>query len=220
MSRNLQLGVKWVLDRLLAAIGLLALTPVLAAIWLWVRRDAGRPVFLTQLRAGKDGVPFRLFKIRTMVPNAVAVGRELGLTEDPFGIVAEDPRITRSGRTLRRTGLDELPQLLNILRGEMSLVGPRPDLVEQVANYSDADRRRLAMRPGLTGWSQTHGREEIGWPERIEQDVWYIDHWSLWLDLKILALTFAQLFRSEPEPVEDTMNIERARATRERPDEP
>jgi lipopolysaccharide/colanic/teichoic acid biosynthesis glycosyltransferase len=220
MSRNLQLGVKWVLDRLLAAIGLLALTPVLAAIWLWVRRDAGRPVFLTQLRAGKDGVPFRLFKIRTMVPNAVAVGRELGLTEDPFGIVAEDPRITRSGRTLRRTGLDELPQLLNILRGEMSLVGPRPDLVEQVANYSDADRRRLATRPGLTGWSQTHGREEIGWPERIEQDVWYIDHWSLWLDLKILALTFAQLFRSEPEPVEDTMNIERARATREWPDEP
>ena len=220
MSRRLQLGVKWVLDRLLAAVGLVALSPVLAAVWIWVRRDAGKPVFLTQLRAGRDGVPFRLFKIRTMVPNAVAVGQELRLTEDPFGVVAEDPRITRSGRTLRRTGLDELPQLLNILRSEMSLVGPRPDLVEQVANYSDADRRRLAMRPGLTGWSQTHGREEIGWPERIQQDLWYIDHWSLWLDLKILALTFAQLFRSEPEPVEDTMNIERARAARERTDEP
>jgi lipopolysaccharide/colanic/teichoic acid biosynthesis glycosyltransferase len=219
MSRRLQLGAKWALDRILATIGLVALSPVLAAIWLWVRRDAGKPVFLTQLRAGKNGVPFQLFKIRTMVPDAVALGQELGLTADPYGIVAADPRITRSGRTLRRTGLDELPQLVNILRGEMSLVGPRPDLVEQVANYSDADRRRLAMRPGLTGWSQTHGREEIGWPERIEQDIWYIDHWSLWLDLKIVALTLAQLFRSEPEPVEDTMNIER-RAARERTDEP
>jgi lipopolysaccharide/colanic/teichoic acid biosynthesis glycosyltransferase len=219
MSRRLQLGAKWMLDRVFAVVGLLALAPVFAAIWVWVRRDAGRPVFLTQLRAGKDGVPFRLYKIRTMVPDAVAVGQELGLTEDPFGIVAEDPRITRSGRTLRRTGLDELPQLLNILRGEMSLVGPRPDLVEQVSNYSSADRRRLAMRPGLTGWSQTHGREEIGWPERIEQDIWYIDHWSLWLDLKVLGLTVAQLFRSEPEPVEDTMNIERARAAREQADE-
>jgi lipopolysaccharide/colanic/teichoic acid biosynthesis glycosyltransferase len=177
-------------------------------------------VFITQLRAGKDGVPFKLLKVRSMVPNAVQVGQELGLTDDPFGVVPDDPRITRSGRALRRTGLDELPQLVNILRGEMSVVGPRPDLVEQVANYSEADRRRLSMRPGLTGWSQTHGREEIGWPERIEQDVWYIENWSLLLDLKIVLLTVAQLFRSEPEPVEDTMNIERARAARERADEP
>jgi lipopolysaccharide/colanic/teichoic acid biosynthesis glycosyltransferase len=214
-----QLIVKWIVDRVLSAIALVLLSPVFGAIWLWVRRDAGKPVFLSQRRAGKDGVPFKLLKVRTMVPDAVAVGRELGLTADPYGIVSDDPRITRSGRTLRRTGLDELPQLVNILRGEMSLVGPRPDLVEQVANYSEADRRRLAVRPGLTGWSQTHGREEIGWPERIEQDIWYIDHWSLWLDLKILFLTLAQVFRSEPEPVEDTMNIERARAARERADE-
>jgi lipopolysaccharide/colanic/teichoic acid biosynthesis glycosyltransferase len=213
--RRLQLAVKWAIDRIVAVFALLFLSPVFAAIWVWVRRDAGTPVFLAQLRVGKDGTPFKLLKVRTMVPNAVAVGQELGLTEDPYGIVAEDPRITRSGRTLRRTGLDELPQLVNILRGEMSLVGPRPDLVEQVANYSDADRRRLGVRPGLTGWSQTHGREEIGWPERIEQDLWYIDHWSLWLDLKIVFLTFAQLVRSEPEPVEDTMNIERARAAGE-----
>ena len=216
MTRRLQLVVKWVVDRLLAAVGLVVLSPVLAAIWLWVRIDAGRPVFLTQLRAGKDGVPFRLFKVRSMVPNAVEVGQELRLTEDPFGVVPGDPRITRSGRVLRRTGLDELPQLLNILLGQMSVVGPRPDLVEQAANYSDADRRRLSVRPGLTGWSQTHGREEIGWPERIQQDLWYIDHWSLRLDAKIVFLTFAQLFRSEPEPVEDELNIERARAARER----
>ena len=216
--RGAQLVVKWVVDRILAALGLVVLAPVFAAIWVWVRRDAGRPVFITQLRAGKNGVPFRLLKVRSMVPNAVQVGQELGLTDDPYGVVPDDPRITSSGRVLRRTGLDELPQLVNILRGEMSVVGPRPDLVEQVANYSDADRRRLAMRPGLTGWSQTHGREEIGWPERIEQDVWYIDHWSLWLDLRIVFLTFAQLFRPEPAPVEDTMNIERARAARERAD--
>jgi lipopolysaccharide/colanic/teichoic acid biosynthesis glycosyltransferase len=206
-----QLAAKWVLDRILAGIALVVFSPVLGVIWVWVRRDAGKPVFFMQLRAGKDGHPFKLLKVRTMVPNAVAVGQELGITEDPFGVVSDDPRITRSGGILRRTGLDELPQLVNIVRGEMSLVGPRPDLVEQAAHYSESDRRRLAVRPGLTGWSQTHGREEIGWPERIEQDLWYLDHWSLWLDLKILFLTVAQIFRSEPEPVEDTMNIERNR---------
>jgi lipopolysaccharide/colanic/teichoic acid biosynthesis glycosyltransferase len=216
VTRSLQLGVKWVVDRVVAAVSLVLLSPVLAAIWVWVRIDAGKPVFLTQLRAGKDGAPFRLLKVRTMVPDAVAVGRELGITEDPFGVVPGDPRITRSGRILRRTGLDELPQLVNILSGRMSVVGPRPDLVEQAAHYSESDRRRLSVRPGLTGWSQTHGREEIGWPERIEQDLWYIDHWSLWLDVKIVLLTFAQLFRREPEPVEDRMNIERARAACER----
>jgi len=216
VTRRAQLAAKWALDRALAAVALVFLAPVLGLIWIWVRLDAGRPVFMTQLRAGKDGAPFRLVKVRSMVPNAVEVGKTLGLTEDPYGIVPGDPRITRSGRVLRRTGLDELPQLVNILGGQMSFVGPRPDLVEQVGNYSDADRRRLAVRPGLTGWSQTHGRDEIGWPERIEQDVWYIDHWSLWLDAKIVFVTFAQLFRSEPEPAEDTMNIERARAARDR----
>ena len=217
--RRAQLALKWLFDRVVAALALVLLSPLFLAIWAWVRRDSGKPAFLAQLRAGKNGAPFRLLKVRTMVPDAVAIGQKLGLTEDPFGIVSEDPRITRSGRVLRRTGLDELPQLVNILRGEMSLVGPRPDLVEQVANYSQSNRRRLAVRPGLTGWSQTHGREEIGWPERIEQDVWYIEHWSLWLDLKILLLTIAQFFRSEPEPVEDTMNIERARAAREQAEE-
>ena len=214
-----QLAVKWIADRVLAACGLILLSPLLGGIWVWVRWDAGRPVFISQARAGMGGKPFRLLKVRSMVPNAVRVGQDLGLTDDPFGVVPDDPRITKSGRVLRRTGLDELPQLVNILRGEMSVVGPRPDLVEQAAHYSDSDRRRLAVRPGLTGWSQTHGRDEIGWPERIEQDLWYIDHWSLWLDLRIVVRTFAQLFRSEPAPVEDTMNIERARRARERADD-
>ena len=217
MTRSVQLAAKWAADRVLAGIALVLLAPVFGAIWLWVRLDAGRPVFFAQLRAGKGGTPFRLLKVRSMVPNAIEVGKTMALTDDPYGVVPGDPRITRSGRVLRRTGLDELPQLVNILRGQMSIVGPRPDLVEQVANYSDSDRRRLGVRPGLTGWSQTHGREEIGWPERIQQDLWYIDHWSIWLDAKIVFQTFTQVFRPEPHPVEDTMNIERARAARDEP---
>jgi lipopolysaccharide/colanic/teichoic acid biosynthesis glycosyltransferase len=151
-----------------------------------------------------------------MVRDAIEIGRAQRLSEDPFGLVANDPRITRTGRLLRRTGLDELPQLVNILVGQMSLVGPRPDLVEQAANYTEHDRGRLAVLPGLTGWSQVKGRDAISWPERIEQDLWYIAHWSLWLDLKIVALTVREIFRDEPEPIEDTMNIERARTARER----
>ena len=202
--------VKRVGDRVVAALLLLLLSPLLAAIALWIILDGGRPAILAQERAGKDGVPFRMLKYRTMVQNALELAPEL--TDDPFGVIENDPRITRPGRFLRRTGLDELPQLWNVLRGEMSLVGPRPDLVEQVANYSEHDRRRLAVEPGITGWSQVNGRESIGWPERIEQDIWYIDHWSLGLDLKILLRTFTELGRSGEQPVEDKMNIERARA--------
>jgi lipopolysaccharide/colanic/teichoic acid biosynthesis glycosyltransferase len=203
--------VKALLDRAGAALGLLLLSPVFAAIVVWIWLDDGRPGLIAQERAGKDAKPFRMRKFRTMVVDAVEAGKRLGL-EDPWGLLPDDPRITRSGRFLRRTSLDELPQLINVLKGEMSLVGPRPDLVEQVANYSERDRRRLAVRPGITGWSQVQGREEIGWPERFEQDAWYIEHWSLRLDAKIVLATFAQLFRSREAPVEDTMNIERARA--------
>jgi hypothetical protein len=146
-----------------------------------------------------------------MIQDAIEEGRRMGLA-DPYGIVPDDPRITRSGRWLRRTSLDELPQLANVLFGQMSLVGPRPDLVEQAANYTEHERRRLEVRPGITGWSQVNGRDEIGWPERIEQDIWYVDNWSLRLDLRILAMTFGQLGRPEPTPVEDTTNIERAQA--------
>jgi lipopolysaccharide/colanic/teichoic acid biosynthesis glycosyltransferase len=210
--------LKQVVDRAAALVLLVLLAPLFAAFALWILVDSGRPVFLRQRRAGKDGEAFLMAKFRTMVPDAIAAGRRLQLTDDPFGVVRDDPRVTRSGRFLRRTGLDELPQLWDVLRGEMSLVGPRPDLVEQAARYTDHDRRRLAVLPGITGWSQIKGRDEIGWPERIEQDIWYVDHWSLGLDLRILLGTFRQLFRSEPDPVEDTMNIERAdeRAAKER----
>ena len=206
MSRLL----KRVADRVAAAVLLLLLSPLLAAIAVWILLDGGRPVLLAQERVGKDGKRFTMLKFRTMVPNALELAH--GLTDDPYGVVRDDPRITKPGSLLRRTSLDELPQLWNVLVGQMSLVGPRPDLVEQAANYTDRDRGRLAVEPGITGWSQVNGREEITWPERIEQDLWYIEHWSIGLDAKILLRTFTQLGREEERPVEDEMNIERARS--------
>jgi lipopolysaccharide/colanic/teichoic acid biosynthesis glycosyltransferase len=206
--------VKAVLDRVLAAFGMVLLSPLFAALAAWILVESGRPVIFRQRRAGKDGVPFAMHKFRTMVPNAVELGRRLQLSDDPFGLLPNDPRITRSGRFLRRTSLDELPQLWNVVRGQMSIVGPRPDLVEQVANYEPADRRRLAVKPGITGWAQVKGRDEIPWEERFRLDAWYVDNWSLGLDAKIVWLTVAQLGRPEPAPVEDTLNIERAKRSR------
>jgi lipopolysaccharide/colanic/teichoic acid biosynthesis glycosyltransferase len=202
--------LKRVADRVAAAVLLVLLSPLLAAIAVWILLDGGRPVLLAQERVGKEGRRFTMLKFRTMVPNALELAH--GLTDDPYGVVPDDPRITKPGGLLRRTSLDELPQLWNVLVGQMSLVGPRPDLVEQAANYTDRDRGRLAVEPGITGWSQVNGREEITWPERIEQDLWYIEHWSLGLDAKILLRTFTQLGREEERPVEDEMNIERARS--------
>ena len=197
------------LDRVAAAVLLVLLSPVLIAISIWILVDDGWPVLLAQERVGKNGRRFRMLKFRTMVPNALELAHEL--TDDPYGVVPDDPRITKPGRFLRRTSLDELPQLWNVLVGEMSLVGPRPDLVEQAENYTERDRGRLAVEPGITGWSQVNGREEISWPERIEQDLWYIENWSLLLDLRIIVGTFTELGREAERPVEDEMNIERRR---------
>ena len=206
-----QRAVKRVLDPVAAAVGLVALSPVYAAVAAAVVVESGRPVLFVSARAGKDGRPFRMLKFRTMVPDAIRVGQEQGLTEDPFGLVKDDPRITRVGRFLRRTSLDELPQLLNVVAGRMSLVGPRADGVEQVARYAERERRRRTGLPGITGWAQVHGRDSISWEERFELDLWYIDNWSLRLDAEILLRTLAQVFRPAPEPIEDTLNIERAK---------
>lgn len=212
--RRFSRGAKWTLDRLLALVLIALSAPFMALIAIGILLDDGRPVLFVQRRAGRDGRPFAALKFRSMVEDAVEVGRRLHLSEDPFAVLPRDPRVTASGRFLRRTGLDELPQLLNVLVGQMSLVGPRPDLVEQVANYTAADRRRLAVRPGITGWAQVRGRDAIGWPERIRLDVWYVEHWSLGLDAKILLLTVGQLFRAEPDPVPDRMNVDRAQRRR------
>jgi len=206
-------AVKAVADRIVAAVLLLLFSPVLLAISLWIWIDDGRPAVLSQERAGKDSVPFRMLKFRTMVRDALEVGRRLGL-EDPWGLLPDDPRITRSGHFLRRTSLDELPQLWNVLRGQMSLVGPRPDVVEQVANYRPAERRRLDVLPGITGLAQVEGRDEIPWEKRFELDAYYVDHWSLRLDARILVRTFTELGRPEPKPVEDRLNAERAKAAK------
>ena len=206
-------AIKWMVDRVLVLVALVVLSPVFLALTVWVLLDAGRPVLFVQRRTGKGGREFPMLKYRSMVNDAVRVGQELGVTDDPHGVVKDDPRITASGRFLRRSSLDELPQLLNVLVGQMSLVGPRPDIPEQVVHYSEHDRRRLEVLPGITGYSQVHGRDEIEWPERIAQDIHYIDTWSLWLDAKLVLQTFGQLGRDEPDPVLDTHNIERSRST-------
>jgi len=205
-------AVKRVSDPVLAGIALLLLSPVFLAISVWILVESWRPIFFVYPRAGKGGKPFRMFKFRTMVPDAIELGRSTGISRDPFGVVKDDPRITGAGRFLRRTSLDELPQLANVVLGQMSLVGPRADLVEQAARYTPEEERRLTVLPGITGWAQVHGRDSIGWAERFRMDLWYIDNWSLWLDVKIVLATFGELFRGESEPVEDELNIERARA--------
>jgi lipopolysaccharide/colanic/teichoic acid biosynthesis glycosyltransferase len=211
---RLALRVKYALDRVVAGVALVLLSPVLGAIALWILLETGRPVLFAQVRVGEGKRTFSMYKFRSMVQGAIELGQTLNLTEDPYGIAPNDPRITRSGAFLRRTSLDELPQLINVVRGEMSLVGPRADMVEQVANYAAEDRRRLAVRPGITGWAQIHGRDSIPWPKRFELDAWYIENWSVWLDVKIILRTVAEVFREQPEPITDTMNIERAKERR------
>ena len=196
-------------NRAMAALALILLSPVIIVVAAWIRIADGRGVLFVQDRAGRHGVPFRMWKFRTMVHNAVGLSAQLGIS-DPFGLIENDPRITRCGRFLRRTSLDELPQLVNVLRGQMNVVGPRPDVLPQVANYSDADRRRLAVKPGITGWAQVNGRDAIDWPQRFELDRWYVDHWSPALDLKIIWQTVATLRRDEVPVRVDELNVQRA----------
>jgi lipopolysaccharide/colanic/teichoic acid biosynthesis glycosyltransferase len=181
--------VKEMLDRLLSFLGLVLLSPLFAALALWIVLESGRPVIFRQRRAGKGAKPFSMLKFRTMVPNAVELGRELQLSDDPFGLLPNDPRITRSGRFLRRTSLDELPQLLNVLKGDMSMVGPRPEQVELVRRYAPEHEFRLAVKPGVTGPMQVFGRGELSFEERLAVEREYIENLSLSRDLRILALT-------------------------------
>jgi len=159
---------------------LIVLMPIFAIIGIFIKLDSKGPVFFAQERVGKDGKIFKIYKLRSMVVNPENMGK---------GLRRNDPRITRVGRYLR-WGIDELPQLINVIKGDMSLVGPRSTIFEEVEKYSKKDRRRLEMRPGITGWALVNGRNKLSWPEKIKLDIWYIDHWSLWLDLKILFKTF------------------------------
>ncbi len=170
------------LDVAVAGAGLVAAGPVLALAALAVKLEDRGPVLFRQTRVGKDGVDFELLKLRTMVVGAESQGAG-------YAVDRGDPRITRIGRLLRRTSVDELPQLWNVVRGEMSLIGPRPTLRYQVDRYDEHQRHRLDIRPGITGWAQVNGRAALPWAERIELDVWYVEHRSLAVDLKILLLT-------------------------------
>jgi lipopolysaccharide/colanic/teichoic acid biosynthesis glycosyltransferase len=179
-------GLPRVADFLIAATGLLIASPILVFAAVWIKLDSRGPVIYRQSRVGLDGGMFEMWKFRTMVDKA-----PLGGVWDP--LTADDPRITKAGAFLRRTSLDELPNLVNVLRGEMSIVGPRPTISEQVAEYTERQRRRLEVKPGITGWAQVNGRASLPWEERIELDVWYVDNRSLGLDLKIIRRTFTLL---------------------------
>jgi lipopolysaccharide/colanic/teichoic acid biosynthesis glycosyltransferase len=169
-------------DVALAAVALVLAAPVAALIALAIRLEGGGPAIYRQRRVGKEGAEFDLFKFRTMVSGSDPVGIGTAVADD-------DPRVTRVGRLLRRLSLDELPNLLNVLRGEMAIVGPRPTIPAQVELYTPRQRRRLEVKPGLTGWAQVSGRTAIDWGERIELDVWYVENRSAALDARILVRT-------------------------------
>jgi len=189
-NKNKDLIIKRIFDVLSSGIALVVLLPIFAVIGIFIKIDSKGPVFFVQERVGKDGKIFKAYKLRTMVDNAVKMG--LG-----YEIAKDDNRITRVGKYLR-WGMDELPQLINVFKGDMSLVGPRPTLKHQVEQYSEWEKRRLEIKPGITGWALVNGRNKLSWPERIKLDIWYIDHWSIWLDLKILLGTiWVVIFKRE-----------------------
>ena len=175
------------LDVVVAAAGLVVASPLLAAAAVAIKLEDGGPVLFRQTRVGRDGTDFELLKLRTMVVGAERKGAG-------YAVDAGDSRITRVGRILRKTSVDELPQLWNVVRGDMSLIGPRPTLRYQVERYTERQRKRLDVRPGLTGWAQIHGRATLPWDERIELDVWYVENRSPRVDLKILLRTPLALF--------------------------
>ena len=187
---------KRLLDVGIAALALILLVPVLIAVALVVRCTLGSPLFFRQRRPGLNGEPFVIFKFRTM--------RDQG--GDRRSALADADRLGRVGRFLRMASLDELPELVNVLKGDMSLVGPRPLLMEYLNRYTPAHARRHEVKPGITGWAQVHGRNELTWEEKFALDVWYVDHQALWLDVKILVRTVGKVLarRGISEPGEAT----------------
>lgn len=182
--------LKRLFDLLVAGSALLLLLPITLLILLAIKSDDGGALLFAQYRVGKNRRVFRCYKFRTMVSGAEEIGQGLKVTES-------DPRITRVGRWLRLWTLDEIPQLLNVLKGEMSIVGPRPWVPSQAAHCSPSDSRRFNFRPGMAGWAWIHGRNRLPWDERVRLDIWYVDHWSLRLDLQILLKAVVLLFKRD-----------------------
>ncbi len=174
-------------DFFISVILLIFLSPVIGIVFLLVRYNLGRPVFFKQVRPGLYGRPFTIYKFRTLADKKNHEGQ----------LLPDEERLTRFGALLRKTSLDELPELLNVIRGDMSLVGPRPLLMEYLERYDEQQARRHDMKPGITGWAQINGRNAVSWPEKFKMDLWYIENHSLWLDIKILFLTLITVFKSE-----------------------
>ena len=184
------LACKRLFDIAVAAGALISLSPLIALISLAIKLDDGGPIFFIQDRVGKNRRNFRCYKFRTMVLGAESIGNKLTVT-------ADDARITRVGRLLRQWTLDEIPQLINVLTGEMSIVGPRPWVPDQAAYCSQADSRRFNFKPGMAGWAWIHGRNRLPWDERVRLDLWYVDHWTIGLYVRILKRAFLLLFLRE-----------------------
>ncbi|MBF1285530.1 MAG: sugar transferase [Neisseria sp.] len=178
---------KRLFDIIASASGLIFLSPVFLILIYLIRKNLGEPVFFTQERPGKDGKPFKMIKFRSMRDAVDKDGNPLPDSE----------RLTPFGKKLRATSLDELPELWNVLKGDMSLVGPRPLLMSYLPLYNEFQNRRHEMRPGVTGWAQVNGRNALSWDEKFAHDIWYIDHYSFWLDMKILFLTVKKVFIKE-----------------------
>lgn len=179
--------VKSVCDRIFAAFALVVFSPFILLVAIAIYLRMGRPIVFAQPRPGKDGRIFTFYKFRTMTNDCDANGN----------LLSDQERLTAIGQFLRKTSLDELPQLLNVLKGDMSFVGPRPLMVEYLVRYSPEQARRHDVMPGITGWAQINGRNTISWQEKFKLDVWYVDNWSLWLDLKILFLTVWKVVKKE-----------------------
>lgn len=171
--------IKRIFDLVLTILGIFLILPLLLILAFFVRVFHGSPLFFVQIRPGQHGKPFKMYKFRTMTNARDAEGN----------LLPDHERLTSLGKFLRSTSLDEFPELINVLKGDMSLVGPRPLLMEYLPLYSSEQSRRHEVKPGMTGWAQINGRNAIGWDEKFSYDVWYVDNWSIWLDIKILAMT-------------------------------
>ena len=190
--------IKRLLDIVISATALILLSPFMLIIYLLVRINLGSPVFFLQERVGKDNKIFKMIKFRTMKNS----------TDKDGNLLSDNERLTRFGRFLRSFSIDELPELINILKGDMSLVGPRALLVQYLEHYNSEQIRRHEVLPGLTGWAQINGRNSITWCEKFKLDVWYVDNWSLWLDIKIFFLTFWKVFKREGINQSETVTME------------
>ena len=211
MEFSLYEVIKRLIDIACSFLGVILLSPLFIIIAIIIKITSKGPVFFSQKRVGKNGKEFNMYKFRSMVVNAEELKEKLAAQNEmsgPMFKMKDDPRVTKVGKFIRKTSIDELPQLWNVLKGDMSLVGPRALLVEYLQYYNSEQIRRHEVLPGLTGWAQINGRNSITWNEKFKLDVWYVDNWSLWLDVKIFFLTFWKVIKREGINQSETVTME------------